>query len=122
MYLAWSYEKIMIGKFETTRDVIINYIDIPFYVLFGYVFLKWLNEVRKRNHNYLSKFQIFCTFGCLTFLTMILVNVNCQCIKLDDIFFWGNFIIFFTFFTYGVMYLKIKIIFKEDNGINQKHN
>lgn len=108
MYLPWSYEKVLLFGETTTRDVVINYIDIPFYALFLFILFKWLWEIYKGNHLYLNNFQSCCTVGCLFYLILMTVNKNCRCIKMDDIFFWGNFIILFTFFVYGYKYLKFK--------------
>jgi len=108
LYLNWTYERVSLFGYETQRCVLINFIDIPFYLLFAFVFFKWLYNIYKGNHYYLTNFQIYCTFGCIAFLLMIWINTLCECIKLHNIIFWGNFIILFTFFAYACNYLKFK--------------
>ena len=103
LYTDWIYKEVyinlwMLGSYQTHWYNVIDTIDFPFYVIWGFIFLKGLYKIKK----YFTNFQWFCNFGCISFVTMIWINSLCECITLPSIIFWGRFIVFFTLFAYVV--------------------
>lgn len=97
---AWIYEEVTVFGFTEKRCVFINYLDMPFYGIFLFVFFKWGYKLWNGNHSYLNRLQIYCTFGCIAFLSMIAINSWCECITVYNIKFWGKFIVVATIVFY----------------------
>jgi len=112
LYSDWIYKDVYVdlwifGQYATKWYNVFNFLDFPIYVIWGLMFFIGLKKFRKKK-KYFTNFQWFCNFGCLSFLIMKWTNSLCECIKLQDIIFWGNFIVGFTFFAYFVCYYKLK--------------